>query len=57
MNDDIGKYLFDILNCIKEIEMFFENKPRKFENYRNDILLKRAIERNFEIVGEAVSRI
>ncbi len=57
MNIEIGKYLIDILNCINEIEVFFEGKPRKFEEYRKNIMLKKAIERNLEIVGEAVNRI
>ncbi len=57
MNADIGKYLIDILNCIKEIDLFFENRTRKFEDYRNDIILKRAIERNLEVIGEAVNRV
>ena len=57
MNAEIGKYLIDILNCIKEIDLFFEGKPRKFEEYRKNIMLKKAIERNLEIIGEAVNRI
>ena len=57
MNVNIGKYLVDILRCIKEIYSFFEGNIYKFEEYRENILLKRGIERNLEIIGEAVNRI
>lgn len=57
MQNNVGKYLVDILNCIKEINSFFEGKPKKFNDYRNNILLKRAIERSLGIIGEAVNRI
>lgn len=35
----------------------FEVEPRSYDNYRQNLLLKRAIERNLEIIGEAMSRI
>ena len=57
MDNSIGKWLVDILNCINETDVFFEGKERKYEEYRKNILLKRAIERNLEIIGEAVNRI
>ena len=57
MNVEIGKYLFDILNCIKEIDTFFEGNQRDFFEYKKNIMLKKAIERNLEIIGEAVNRI
>ena len=31
--------------------------PKRFEDYSKDIKTKRAVERNFEIIGEAVNRI
>jgi len=57
MDTSIGKWLVDILNCINEIDVFFEGKERKYEEYCKNILLKRGIERNLEIIGEAVKRI
>jgi uncharacterized protein with HEPN domain len=51
------KYLFDIKLAIEDIDSYFKTEPRKFENYRNNSLLKRAIERNLEIIGEAINRI
>ena len=57
MDTNLGKWMVDILNCINEIDIFFEGKERKYEEYRANILLKRGIERNLEIIGEAVNRI
>lgn len=57
MDSDIKTWLFDILQSIKEIESYFEDKPKKFEEYINDIKTKRAVERNIEIIGEAFNRI
>ena len=57
MNEKVLKYLYDIKIAIGEIDSFFENEPRNFDNYRQNPLLKRAIERNLEIIGEAMNRI
>lgn len=57
MDNKINAWLFDILNSIEEIESFFENKPLNFLEYQKDIKTKRAVERNIEIIGEAVNRI
>ena len=57
MDIDIKAWLYDILNAINEIESFFGDTPKEFELYQNDLRTKRAIERNIEIIGEAMSRI
>jgi uncharacterized protein with HEPN domain len=57
MNEKQLKYLFDIKLAIEDIDSYFKTETRKFENYRNNSLLKRAIERNLEIIGEAINRI
>ena len=57
MNERVLKCLFDIKLAIDEIEDFLESNPTDFENYKNNTLLKRAIERNLEIIGEAMNRI
>ena len=53
---EIKKYLFDIFESIKSIESYLGNK-RDFNIYLSDKMLRRAIEREFEIIGEAMSRI
>lgn len=57
MNERVLKCLYDIKSAIEEIDTFLESNPTDFENYKNDTLLKRAIERNLEIIGEAINRV
>jgi uncharacterized protein with HEPN domain len=57
MDIEIKSWLYDILNAINEIEMFFADRPKDFIVYQNDIRTKRAVERNIEIIGEAMNRI
>ncbi|MFN4286735.1 MAG: DUF86 domain-containing protein [Lacibacter sp.] len=57
MEQVIKTSLYDILNAIVEIQGFFEDTPPNFETYQTDIRTKRAVERNIEIIGEALNRI
>ena len=57
MDNTIKTWLFDILSSINEIESYFIETPKMFEIYQNDLKSKRAVERNIEIIGEAMSRI
>ena len=57
MDNEIKTWLYDVLQSITEIESYFENKPKKFEDYLKDIKTKRAVERDIEIIGEAINRI
>ena len=57
MDDQIKTWLFDILNAINEIDSFFEDAPKEFAVYQNDLKTKRAVERNIEIIGEAMNRV
>lgn len=57
MDQEIKTWLYDILQSINEVESYYENKPKIFEEYVSDTKTKRAIERNLEIIGEATNRI
>jgi uncharacterized protein with HEPN domain len=57
MDNDIKTWLYDILQSIKEIDSFYDKKPKKYADYLTDIKTRRAVERNIEIIGEAVNRI
>lgn len=57
MDNEIAKWLNDILQAIQEIESFYTEKPMVFQEYMGDIKTKRALERELEIIGEAVNRI
>ena len=45
-----------MLNSINEINTFI-GQPKLFANYENDLRTKRAVERNIEIIGEAMNRV
>ena len=57
MDEYIKKHLVDILNATIEVESFFADAPKLFQNFQNDMLRQRAVERNVEIMGEAINRI
>lgn len=57
MNEKVLKCLYDINFAIEEVDSFFIERPKRFDEYVTDIILKRAVERNLEIIGEAMSRI
>ncbi|RYY00606.1 MAG: DUF86 domain-containing protein [Gammaproteobacteria bacterium] len=55
MQLELKTWAYDILTAIHEIELFLEDVP-DFSLYQNDLKTKRAIERNLEIIGEAMNR-
>jgi len=55
MKDDARKNLVDILQTAEEIETFVRGMD--FKTYQNSPVTQRAVERDFEIIGEALSRI
>jgi len=57
MDEYIETCLNDILISVDEIESYFKGEPMLYEAFRNDILRQRAVERNIEIIGEAINRI
>lgn len=56
MNRKLQKYLSDILSSIDEIESFLETRPRQYATFCNDTLFRRGVERNMEIMGEAMNQ-
>jgi len=56
MQHSIKMYLFDVLNSIDSIFEYL-GQERNFNEYESNKLLRRAVERELEIVGEAINRI
>lgn len=56
MDEKVIKYLFDIQESISHIEDFTKEISSFFE-YEDDLLIRRAVERELEIIGEAMHRI
>lgn len=57
MEIEIKTWLYDMLNAIHEIDSFFNDQPKEFIVYQNDLRTRRAVERNIEIIGEAMKRV
>ena len=55
MNDRTRKLLFDILESARSIRDWCQH--RTFTEYEADRQLRRAVEREFEIIGEALNRL
>jgi len=56
MTEAAKKWLFDIQTSIKAIESYLGER-RDFNEYLANQMMRRAVEREFEIIGEAVNRI
>jgi uncharacterized protein with HEPN domain len=56
MKPEILKHLHDILGSIESIDSYLGNQ-RDFNRYLEDKMLRRAVEREIEIIGEAMNRI
>jgi len=52
----INKFLFDIITSINSINEYLGESP-SFETYQESKILRRAVEREIEIIGEAVNSI
>ncbi len=56
MDEQIALWLHDMLAAVDEIFTFLP-EPRNYSAFDKDIKTRRAVERNIEIIGEAMSRI
>ena len=57
MDERVLKWIYDIDFALNEIESYFEGEEKNFFVYKENVMLKRAIERDLEIIGEAINRI
>ncbi|WP_295731598.1 HepT-like ribonuclease domain-containing protein [uncultured Muribaculum sp.] len=57
MDERVTKYLIDIRNAIAEIETASEARSREFEVFVSDFVFRKFVERDIEIIGEAMNRV
>jgi uncharacterized protein with HEPN domain len=55
MRHDAKRYLFDVVQAAELIVQFIAGKT--FQDYLNDPMLRAAVERKFEIIGEALAQL
>lgn len=55
MQREAKKYLWDIRRAISLVQEFIDG--RTFADYQSNAMLRAAVEREFEIVGEAMTRL
>jgi uncharacterized protein with HEPN domain len=55
MNDATKKLLFDVIDSGRSIQTWCVG--RSFSQYESDRIFRRAVEREFEIIGEALNRL
>ena len=55
MNNQVRKLLFDVLESGRSIRAWCEG--RSYEDYEADRQFRRAVEREFEVIGEALNRL
>ncbi len=57
MDDRTEKYLEDVYKAICEIDFAVDERRRSFEIFLSDFVFRKFVERNIEIIGEAINRV
>lgn len=57
MDKAVEKYVADMLTAISEIDMAVNRFGKQYEIFENDVVFRKFVERNIEIMGEAMNRI
>lgn len=55
MRLEIAKYLYDVQHAAATLAQFVDG--RDWDDYQRDAMLRAAVERQFEIIGEALSQL
>jgi len=56
MDNRIKQYLFDVEQSISDVKSYI-SAVKSLQEYENEKLIRRAVERELEIIGEALNRI
>lgn len=54
MSEEVHKWLTDIVGAIQHIDIHLNGK-RDFSAYQTNIMVRRTVERELEIIGEATN--
>ncbi|MBN7811191.1 DUF86 domain-containing protein [Algoriphagus sp. H41] len=57
MNPKVLKYILDIESILWELDQIKLRVGNDFSQYKKDFVVKRAVERDLEIIGEAVKKL
>lgn len=57
MNQKLLKYLLDIQSVVRELESILYRVDHDYETFQKDFMAIRAVERDLEIIGEAINKI
>jgi len=57
MNPRALKYILDIESIISELELIKSKVNNNFNLFQKDFIIKRASERDLEIIGEAINKL
>jgi uncharacterized protein with HEPN domain len=57
MEKRVQKWLYDILLSVEEIESYLDSIKGGEQEFVENVMVCRAMERSFEIIGEALNRI
>ena len=52
MEEEIKKYLQDVLNAVTEVEGYFSDKPLLFEEFQNNLMERPECLLSFNILGD-----
>lgn len=55
MRLDLAKYLYDVQSAARVLSGFVAG--RGWDDYQNDAMLRAAVERQFEVIGEALAQL
>ena len=56
MDRKLQKYINDIVIAIEDIELFLSQRPRMYQVFLDDLMFRKAIEREIGIIGEALNQ-